>query len=173
MERKKTMKVPIARSISWIGVTVAVIPLLALVCVNMWLESVWLPIVGALVWMVITTLMRRLLTGAHRKAMHLIKHERFEEAKPLFAQSYAVLCQRPWIDKFRWLLLGGCSRLSYREMALCNLAFCYGQTGDGQKMKEYYEKALAEFPGSVIATTALRFIDSLNRPESANQPVQP
>ncbi len=45
-------------------------------------------------------------------------------------------------------------------MALNNIAFCYGQMGNGEKSREYYEKILQEFPGSGLAKTALRFLNS-------------
>ena len=32
--------------------------------------------------------------------------------------------------------------MTYKEMGLCNIAFCNSQTGNGQKAKEYYEQAL-------------------------------
>ena len=57
-------------------------------------------------------------------------------------------------------------------MALCNQAFCYGQIGDGQKMREIYEKTLSEFPGSILATTALRMVDSVTKKKGANQSPQ-
>ncbi len=41
-----------------------------------------------------------------------------------------------------------------------NIAFCYGQSGDGKKSKAYYEKTLAEFPDSEIAETSLQMFQS-------------
>ncbi|MGA2262834.1 MAG: hypothetical protein ABSH28_15545, partial [Acidobacteriota bacterium] len=46
------------------------------------------------------------------------------------------------------------------EMALRNPAFCYGRTDAGPKSKEHYQKALAAFPDSAVAGTALRMVDS-------------
>lgn len=89
-----------------------------------------------------------------------MKNGQFIDAVPVFEEAYRQMCDSPWIDRYRSLLLASASRWSYREMALCNLAFCQGQAGDGQKMREGYERALAEFPESVLATTALRMIDS-------------
>jgi Tfp pilus assembly protein PilF len=43
----------------------------------------------------------------------------------------------------------------YREMALNNIAFCYGQIGDGANAKKYYLKTLEEFPGNPLATAGL------------------
>ena len=48
-----------------------------------------------------------------------------------------------------------------RPMALANTAFCHGQMGNGQLAKEYYERALQEFPNSGIATAALRMLNAM------------
>ena len=48
-------------------------------------------------------------------------------------------------------------------MALNNIAFCYGQLGDGEKAKEYYERTLNEFPDSGIARAGLRLLNSANK----------
>jgi hypothetical protein len=52
--------------------------------------------------------------------------------------------------------------MSYKEMALNNIAFCYGQLGKGKLSKEYYEKTLDEFPESGIAKAGLRLINSVS-----------
>ncbi|MFO1522653.1 MAG: tetratricopeptide repeat protein [Kiritimatiellia bacterium] len=45
--------------------------------------------------------------------------------------------------------------MSFREMALVNLAVCHAQIGNGTKSKQYYQQALAEFPKSALAQMAL------------------
>ncbi len=56
-------------------------------------------------------------------------------------------------------------------MALINIAFAYGQMGNGERAKEYYERARREFPQSAMAQAALNMIRSAERvraePESA------
>ena len=52
------------------------------------------------------------------------------------------------------------TRLSYREMALVNIAFCYTQINEGQKAQDIYQQALDEF-GSVIAHVALNMMESV------------
>jgi hypothetical protein len=46
-------------------------------------------------------------------------------------------------------------------MALANIAFCYGQLGNGVQCRYYYEKCLDLFPDSGLATAALRMLDSV------------
>ena len=55
------------------------------------------------------------------------------------------------------------SAMSYREMAQINIAFAYSQIGDSAKAKQYYQRALDEFPHSGMARAALRMIDSVER----------
>jgi hypothetical protein len=157
------MKAPIVAQVSWLGLIVSLLPLLAVLGANAWLAPRWFPIAGVLLWLVAVLLARRLLTRAHRQGIRMVKAGRFGDAIPVFGEAYSTMCDRPWIDTYRWVLLGSCSRWSYREMAMCSQAFCYGQIGDGQRMKECYEKAMAEFPESILAASALRMIDSIAR----------
>ena len=48
--------------------------------------------------------------------------------------------------------------MSYREMGLVSVAFCYAQMGDGDNSRLTYEKCLNEFPDNMIAKTSLNFL---------------
>ena len=74
------------------------------------------------------------------------------------------------IDKYRYITLLSSSRISYTEMSLINIAYCYVQIGYREKTKQYYEKALALFPDNEMAKRALNIISTLeNEPsDSAN-----
>ena len=50
------------------------------------------------------------------------------------------------------------SWVSYREMALVNIAFCHSQTGNGDQAKQYYRKALDLFPDSGLAEAGMNMI---------------
>ncbi len=52
------------------------------------------------------------------------------------------------------------SAMSYREMALCNIAFCYSQIGKGEQALKYYQQAISEFPDCGLAEAAIRMIES-------------
>jgi len=47
-------------------------------------------------------------------------------------------------------------------MALNNIAFCYGQLGEVEKAKEYYEKILKDYPENGLAKVGLRLLSSVN-----------
>ena len=55
------------------------------------------------------------------------------------------------------------SAMSYREMALINIAFAYSQIGNGIKAKEYYQQTQQEFPDSGMANAALKMIESVEQ----------
>ena len=155
-------KPPIIRPISWVAVLVQ----LALICVFALLirvlfgvrEPALVFLLGAIAHSVIYRLTRLLLTPEHRRGIALFRAQRFSEAAPQFEASYAALGRRPWIDRFRLLLLGSGGSMSYREMALCNAAFAYSQVGDGSRAVALYEQALREFPDSALAASSLQML---------------
>jgi len=53
--------------------------------------------------------------------------------------------------------------MTYREMALINIAFAHSQIGDGRTAKAYYERTLRDFPQNSIARAALRLIHSVEK----------
>lgn len=122
---------------------------------------------GAQTWFLYRIGMHRLIPRDHRHGIRLVKQRRFEEAIMAFENSYAFFNRHRWIDRWRCLTLQSASTVSYREMALVNIAFCASQIGQGTKSKEYDRRALLEFPESGIAPAALKLI------ESAEQAVKP
>ena len=157
-----TAKPPIIRPISWIGVIVQ----LAFICLVAFVISIafgireaalaflWAAIAQSL----ISRLIQMWLTADHRRGVALIRGGNFADAAPAFEASYAALKQRPWVDRFRFVLLGSASAMSYREMALCNAAFAYSQAGDGARAMQLYEAALREFPHSSLAASSLQML---------------
>ncbi len=117
-------------------------------------------LVGIAVYLGYSIGIRRVVAKSHWRGMNAVKSGHFQDAIPFFKDSYDFFSRHVWLDKSRYLLLGSSSAMSYREMALVNIAFCFAQTGHGQRSREYYERALREYPGNVIAQTALRMADS-------------
>lgn len=116
---------------------------------------------GAVAYLAYSFGSRELIARAHRAGIRLVKQQRFAEAIPKFQESFDFFERNPWVDSFRSLTLMSPSAMSYREMALANIAFCYGQLGDGQQSRAYYQKCLELFPSSGLATAALRMLDSV------------
>lgn len=97
----------------------------------------------------------------HRKGIQLYKKAQFKEAILFFERSYDFFNKHAWIDRWRSITLLSASQASYREMALVNIAFCHSQSGNGAAAKDFYAKAINEFPDSNLAKSALRLIESL------------
>ncbi len=100
-----------------------------------------------------------MLAKYHQQGMKLVKQQKFENAISLFIGSVDFFAKHQWIDKYRFLTLLSASKMTYKEMALCNIAFCYSQIGNGTKAKEYYEQTLKEFPKNGLAIAALKMIN--------------
>ena len=158
-------KVPTVRQVAWISLIPQIffMGLLILIYYKMELEE---PILyGALTYLVISICLRTLIAKSHRQGMKYVKRQQFSDAIPFFEKSVDFFTRNQWIDKFRFITLLSSSKITYKEMGLCNIAFCYGQIGNGIKAKEYYETALKEFPNSGIALTALNLLNSVEHRE--------
>jgi tetratricopeptide (TPR) repeat protein len=99
--------------------------------------------------------------------MHHSKLQQYPEAIRDFQSSYSFFSRNSWVDRHRSITIMSPSAISYREMALVNIAFSYSQLSQGTNAKEYYRRALDEFPNSIMARAALRLIESVENPDRA------
>lgn len=125
-------------------------------------------LLGFLTFMFLVFLVRFSFARHHVAGMKLLHKRRFEEALKSFEKSYEFFQKHTWIDKFRHFLLLSVSVITFKEMALINIAFCYSQIQEGEKAIMYYQKTLQEFPSSVIAQTALNFINAIQNEKHEN-----
>jgi tetratricopeptide (TPR) repeat protein len=100
---------------------------------------------GTLTYYALSMTLRTLVPRAHRKGINAIKAEQYQDAIVHFEKSYTFFTRFPWLDRYRALILLSSSKLSYRQMALNNIAFCYSINGDRLKSIEYYHRIRAEF----------------------------
>lgn len=149
------------RQTSWLlTIPFAIFIVCLFVCSNYYSDSkIWrfgvLPI-----WFVFLLLTQQWIPISHRKGIKFLRKGLFDDAIPLFEKSYGFFKKNEWIDRYRGITLLSFSRTSFTEMALLNIAFCYGQDGNVNKAIEYYEKALSQFPKSEIAKTSLKMCES-------------
>lgn len=155
-----TSTTPIIKQISWLSLApqLAVGALLFLAADLLGAGDPFL--VAAVAYLALLFSLRWLVAYHHRKGIALVKKAGFEQAIERFLKSLAFFQKHPWVDKYRYVTLLSSTGISYREMALVNIAYCHGQIGNGLKSKKYYETALVEFPESEIAKSALRMIAS-------------
>lgn len=153
--------VPVIRQVAWISL----IPQLLVMGLIIYLYSIFRsqePILyGALTYVGLSFFLRNFVAKAHRDGMRLVKQHNFMAAIPKFENSVDFFTKNSWLDKYRFITLLSSSKMTYKEMGLCNIAFCYSQTNNGQKAKEYYEQTLREFPENGLAIAGLRMINSV------------
>jgi len=153
--------VPTIRQISWPSFIFQLI-LVALLIYLYHLANVDEPFIfGALTYSIVAFILRNLIAKKHRQGIKLVRKQKFGEALPYFEKSVAYFSRNRWVDKYRFLTLLSSSGACYKEMGLCNIAFCYSQTGNGQKAKEYYEQVLKEFPENGLALAGLNMLLSV------------
>ena len=114
----------------------------------------------------------RAIPRDHRTAIALVRQNRFADAIPCFQRSLSFFGRHPWLDQYRSVLLLSPSGVSYREMAMAHIGFCYSQIGDGKNARLHYQQCLERFPDSGIALTALKMMDCMSenpRTESGEQ----
>ena len=160
--------VPTVRQIAWVSLIPQsiFIGIIIFVCHLLEFDDPFLS--GALTYLIISFGLRNLVAKDHKQGMKLVKQQQFENAIPLFEKSVAFFNKNKWVDKYRFLTLLSSSKMTYKEMGLCNIAFCYSQISNGQKAKEYYEQTLKEFPENGLAIAALKMINSFGHTGSNN-----
>ena len=152
--------VPTIRQVSWISIIPQIAFMLTLIFIYDKLNIKEPALYGAITYLIISMSLRYLVPKSHREAIKLTKQHKFENAILKYEDSYKFFTENNWIDKYRFITLLSSSKMNYREMALCNIAFCYSQVGNGQKSIEYYKKTLAEFPENGLAEAGLKMLTS-------------
>ena len=155
-----TRRTPIVRQISWLSTIPQFVALVIAVAIGIAFRPhdgfIW----GGGAYLTYSIGSRMLIPRHHRAGVALVRQERFEEAVPNFEESLRFFDRHSWIDRFRSVVLMSPSATGYREMAILNLAFCYGQLGDGRQSRQYYDECLRRFPDSGLAHVAIRMLDS-------------
>lgn len=166
---------PVVLQLIWIGLVpqFAAIVVLAIVIHFIFLKLT-IPVdvfVAALVYLVFCRAMRLRFVREHRKGMRAYHSRRFQDAISHFEASYRFFSVHRRLDTWRSLLFGVASPNSYRVIALCNMAYCWSQVGDGQRAVALYEQALQEAPGCMLASASLNMLRSASSiPNTARNP---
>ncbi len=117
-------------------------------------------LLGAAVYYLLFLGLRRFVSSDHRRAMKLFSAGNYLEAIPQFEKSYAFFNEHKWVDNFRTITLFSTSLISYREIALANIAYSYAKENRTAKAREVYERMLTEFPNSIIAEQSLKVLNA-------------
>jgi tetratricopeptide (TPR) repeat protein len=113
---------------------------------------------GAASYLVICRVLRLLLVRDHTRGMQAYRAGRFRDAIIHFEASHRFFSEYPRLDASRSLLFGVASHNPYRLIALGNMAYCYGQVGEGAKAVELYERVLREAPDHAVARASLNLL---------------
>ena len=156
-------EIPVIKQTAWISIFPHLLVMGLIIFIWYQFTKSHFVIYGSITYLALSQLLRRIIAKEHKKGIAKVKREHFEEAISDFKNSYEFFNTYEWIDKYRYFILLSSTKMSYKEMALNNIAFCYGQIGNGELAKEYYEKTLDEFPESGIAKAALKLINSVSK----------
>jgi tetratricopeptide (TPR) repeat protein len=118
---------------------------------------------AAVVYLLYSFGSKSVLLRHHREGMHLAKLQAFREAIEKFKRSYGFLEKHPWLDKYRFITMLDSSALSYREMALCNIAYSHAQLEEPVSALKYYERAMEEFPQSEMAQRGIEYVARIEK----------
>jgi len=154
--------VPIVRPISWPAVFIIILVWAIFIVVFAFLIEKHGIFIGAVLFALLSVLLQRLIPASHNKGMKALKQNNFESAIAYFKESVDYFTRNKWVDKYRALTMLSASKMSYREMGLCNIAFCYSQTGQAEKAKALYKEILEEYPDNGIAYYALNSINTFS-----------
>ncbi len=115
---------------------------------------------GWLLVIVYRYIVRYTITRHHVKGLQLVKAQRFSDAAVAFQKSLDFFEGHPNLDKWRSVIFLSPGKYSYREMALLNLGYVYGQIGEGDKAEQCYKKALEMNPRNDAARAALNLLNA-------------
>ncbi|MCE9557078.1 MAG: hypothetical protein K8T91_27335 [Planctomycetes bacterium] len=158
-----TSRIPVVRQMSWAGLVFFAACLGLCVLLGILIDPTRGALFGLAIFYLWFLCVSRLIARHHHAAVRLAKKKQFEQAIEEYRQSLAFFERNTWIDRFRFVVMFSLSSISYREMDLLGVAFCYGQIGDGTRSLATYRQCLEEFPDSEMAASALRLLDSVRK----------
>jgi tetratricopeptide (TPR) repeat protein len=153
---------PTIRQVSWLSIIPQFIVIGLLIYLYHLANVVEPFIFGALTYYILAFILRNLIAKNHRQGVRLTRRQKFAEAIPYFEKSVEFFSKNGWVDKYRFLTLLSSSKMTYKEMGLCNIAFSYSQIGNGSRAKEYYEQALSAYPDNGLAMAGLNMLKSVD-----------
>jgi len=153
-------KTPIVRPISWINAAISVSILAAFVLVAWTFARTSGIFWGAIAYLALSQILRRTIPHHHRSAICHCKRQEFQQAITEFEKSIAFFSNNVWVDKYRAITMLSSSGMSYREMGMVSLGFCYAQLGDGMSARRIYEDCIRYYHNNGMAESALRMLDA-------------
>ena len=161
-----SQRMPVVRQLQWTGLIPQFIAIAVLgVIVRVTFPNFDVPVdifFGALGYLIFCRVMRARFAQNHKSGMRAYHAQKFQDAISHFEASYRFFSTHPRLDAWRSLLFGVASPNPYRVIALCNMAYCYTQTGEGLRAIKLYEQALHEEPDCALAKASLNMVHSVS-----------
>jgi tetratricopeptide (TPR) repeat protein len=160
-------RLPIVRKIAWVYTIPHLLIMFALMVVgfgifspnDFWRGSIY----GVAAYLVYSFGSRGVLLKNHRRGIYFAKLNSYHDAIREFQLSYQFLGRHQWVDKYRFIVMLDSSAVSYREMALCNIAYSHVQLQEPVQALQYYRRALEEFPESEMAKDGVVHVEAEGR----------
>ncbi len=149
------------RQINWVSVIPHFVVLIGLAALLGLIGMPWdiAVLIAAMFYLGLAVVLQNLIPADHRRAMQAFKRADYDAAKAAFQDSYQFFKTKSWLDEYRSIFMLSVSKMSYKEIALVNMALCDFQAGKIQEARAGYERVLTEFPNSQMAKDAIHYID--------------
>jgi tetratricopeptide (TPR) repeat protein len=105
-------------------------------------------LMGISLYFLLSIYLKVLIPKWHRKGVYYLKKGELKDAIMCFQRSYNYFQKNAWIDQYRAFTLFSTSQISYAEMSLMNIIYCYEQLGDKQNAKKYHKILQEKFPNN-------------------------
>lgn len=155
-------KIPTERPIAWIALIPQLLLMTIVFALFYFLNSKEPFFRTALTYLTLSFGVKAIFLKNHSKGITLTKEGRNKQAIASFEKSAKFFSDHLWLDQYRFITLLSAAKHGYREMALINIGYCYIELKDQEKAKEYYQKALQEYPNNEMAKFALNTFNSPN-----------
>lgn len=103
-------------------------------------------IFGCATYTLLSFILRTVVPRSHNKGVRLINRQKFNEAEPYVLKSIKFFEKNSWVDKYSYITLLNSSKLTYLEMGICNIIYCYFKCGWIDSAFKLYGKLIQRFP---------------------------
>jgi tetratricopeptide (TPR) repeat protein len=155
----KKSKIPVFKSISIISFLPQAAILIVIFEIFRYLNVPKYELLSVLAFIMLSIYLKIIIPRSHRRGILFIKKNNYESALLCFHVSYRFFKRFYWIDKYRALFLLSASKLSYQEMALANMGFCYIRLDKTDEARKMYTRLLKEYPKNHQARQALQELE--------------
>ena len=141
-------KIPVIRNTNYFYFIPQIGILFFIIYILYYLDVSHFTILGLSLYFLLSIYLKVLIPKWHRKGIFYLKKGELEGAILAFQKSYQYFQKHNWIDQYRAFTLFSTSQLSYSEMALMNIIYCYEQLGDKKSAQKYLKILRQQFPNN-------------------------